>query len=80
MSANAAISSVPCRYFRTAACIAPPVNVLRLSLHPGGVAPRIRQPGGWRAHLLERLKHQNDATGDPVLIELSASSAPIRPV
>ncbi|TIV97861.1 MAG: transcriptional regulator, partial [Mesorhizobium sp.] len=47
-----------------------PVNVLRLSLHPGGVAPRIVNLAEWRAHLLERLKHQNDATGDPVLIEL----------
>lgn len=48
----------------------PPVNVLRLSLHPGGVAPRIVNLAEWRAHLLERLKGQNDATGDPVLIEL----------
>ncbi|TJX35029.1 MAG: transcriptional regulator, partial [Mesorhizobium sp.] len=48
----------------------PPVNVLRLSLHPGGVAPRIVNLAEWRAHLLERLRHQNDAIGDPVLIEL----------
>ncbi|TIS72195.1 MAG: transcriptional regulator, partial [Mesorhizobium sp.] len=48
----------------------PPVNVLRLSLHPGGVAPRIVNLAEWRAHLLERLKHQNDATGDSMLIEL----------
>lgn len=50
--------------------LTPPVNVLRLSLHPDGVAPRIVNLAEWRAHLLERLKHQNDATGDPVLIEL----------
>ncbi|MBZ9814992.1 helix-turn-helix domain-containing protein [Mesorhizobium sp. CA7] len=50
--------------------LTPPVNVLRLSLHPDGVAPRIVNLAEWRAHLLERFKHQNDATGDPVLIEL----------
>ena len=48
----------------------PPVNVLRLSLHPGGIAPRIVNLAEWRAHLLERLRRQNDATGDPVLVEL----------
>ncbi|MEI9428814.1 helix-turn-helix domain-containing protein [Mesorhizobium sp. Cs1299R1N3] len=48
----------------------PPVNVLRLSLHPGGVAPRIVNLQEWRIHLLERLKHQNDAAGDPELIAL----------
>jgi len=44
--------------------------VLRLSLHPNGIAPRIVNLAEWRAHLLERLKHQNDAAGDPVLVEL----------
>jgi len=45
----------------------PPVNVLRLSLHPEGVAPRIVNLGEWRAHLLQRLRQQVEATGDPVL-------------
>lgn len=48
----------------------PPVNVLRLSLHPDGMAPRIRNLAQWRAHLLERLRRQADATGDPALAEL----------
>lgn len=48
----------------------PPLNVLRLSLHPEGLAPRIANLGEWRAHLLHRLRHQADATGDPVLHEL----------
>ncbi|MBV2363167.1 helix-turn-helix transcriptional regulator [Streptomonospora sp. NEAU-YY374] len=42
----------------------PPVNVLRLSLHPRGVAPRIANLGEWRAHLLHRLHRQIDHTGD----------------
>ena len=36
----------------------PPVNVLRLSLHPEGVAPRIENLPEWRAHLLARLRRQ----------------------
>jgi len=50
--------------------LAPPVNVLRLSLHPDGLAPRIGNLGQWRAHLLARLQRQATATGDPVLAEL----------
>ena len=48
----------------------PPVNVLRLSLHPNGLAPRIANLAEWRVHLLERLRRQVDATGDTVLAEL----------
>jgi transcriptional regulator with XRE-family HTH domain len=54
----------------------PPVNVLRLSLHPEGLAPAIRNLGEWRGHLLERLRRQIAATADPslemLLAELSA--------
>jgi hypothetical protein len=52
--------------------LAPPVNVLRLSLHPDGLAPRIVNLPEWRAHLLERLRHQLEVTADPVLSELLA--------
>ncbi|MDE1992111.1 MAG: helix-turn-helix transcriptional regulator [Rhizobiaceae bacterium] len=48
----------------------PPVNVLRLSLHPDGLAPHILNLAEWRTHLLERLRQQIAATGDPVLTEL----------
>jgi transcriptional regulator with XRE-family HTH domain len=48
----------------------PPVNVLRLSLHPSGLAPRIVNLAEWRAHLLARLRRQIDASADPVLGEL----------
>jgi transcriptional regulator with XRE-family HTH domain len=47
-----------------------PVNVLRLSLHPAGLAPRIANYAEWRAHLLARLRRQIDVTADPVLAEL----------
>lgn len=52
--------------------LVPPVNVLRLSLHPGGVAPRIVNLGEWRAHLLQRLRQQVEGTGDAVLAALLA--------
>ncbi len=42
----------------------PPVNVLRLSLHPDGMAPRITNLPEWRAHLLARLHRQAEAAGD----------------
>jgi transcriptional regulator with XRE-family HTH domain len=52
------------------ALLRPPVNVLRLSLHPDGLAPRIANLAEWRAHLLARLHHQVDITADPVLVDL----------
>jgi transcriptional regulator with XRE-family HTH domain len=53
-----------------AALLQPPVNVLRLSLHPQGLAPRIANLAQWRAHLIARLHQQIAATGDAVLAEL----------
>ncbi len=58
----------------------PPVNVLRLSLHPEGLAPRIANLGQWRAHILHRLRHQVASAADPtlaaLLTELSGYPAP----
>jgi transcriptional regulator with XRE-family HTH domain len=48
----------------------PPVNVLRVALHPDGMAPRIVNLTEWRTHLLERLDRQIAATNDPVLVKL----------
>jgi transcriptional regulator with XRE-family HTH domain len=43
------------------------VNVLRLSLHPRGLAPHIVNLGQWRHHLFERLRQQIQLTGDTTL-------------
>lgn len=51
--------------------LAPPVNVLRLSLHPQGLAPRIVNFAAWREHLFERLAHQVQSSGDPALARLA---------
>jgi transcriptional regulator with XRE-family HTH domain len=48
----------------------PPINVLRLSLHPDGLAPRIANLAEWRAHLLARLRRQIEISADKVLVEL----------
>ncbi|MGH7695163.1 MAG: transcriptional regulator, partial [Gemmatimonadaceae bacterium] len=50
----------------------PPVNVVRLTLHPKGLAPRIRNLRQWRTHVLERVAHQAALSADQVLIDLLA--------
>lgn len=45
----------------------PPVNVLRLGLHPAGLAPRTLNFSQWRTHLLGRLRDQVEASADPGL-------------
>ena len=52
--------------------LAPPVNVLRLSLHPDGLAARIGNLAQWRGHLLERVRRRADITGDERLRHLLA--------
>jgi MmyB-like transcription regulator ligand binding domain len=57
----------------------PPVNVLRLSLHEGGLAPRIANLPQWRAHVLARLRRQVQASCDPVLAALLAELEALGP-
>jgi len=52
------------------ALLEPPVNVLRLSLHPDGLAPRIANLAQWRAYLLQRLQRECELTGDGQLESL----------
>jgi transcriptional regulator with XRE-family HTH domain len=47
----------------------PPINILRLGVHPRGLAPHIANLADWRAHFLGRLQQQVAVTGDS---ELSA--------
>jgi transcriptional regulator with XRE-family HTH domain len=54
------------------ALLDPPLNILRVSLHPDGLAPRIANLAEWRAHLLERLRREVALTADPVLADLQA--------
>lgn len=45
----------------------PPLNGLRLTLHPQGLAPRIVNFPEWRTHLLARVRRQIRMSADPVL-------------
>jgi transcriptional regulator with XRE-family HTH domain len=54
------------------ALLAPPVNVYRLGLHPGGLAGRVRDRPGWTAHLVHRLDRLQRLTGDRRLTALRA--------
>jgi transcriptional regulator with XRE-family HTH domain len=47
-----------------------PVNLMRLALHPEGIAPRVANLSEWRAHLLERLRRQAEQTADVALLAL----------
>ena len=68
VAANAAVGAF--MHVEDESLLQPPVNVLRASLHPRGIAPRIANLGEWRAHVLDRVRRQIDASGDPVLIAL----------
>jgi len=48
----------------------PPINLLRLSLHPQALAPRIINLGEWRAYVLSRLRALIAHSGDAGLIAL----------
>ena len=48
----------------------PPINVIRLSLHPEGLAPRVANRTEFARHLFVRLQRQFDTTADPVLGQL----------
>ena len=73
LASNAAVA--PLLAGVSAALLQGSVNVLRLSLHPDGLAPRIENLAEWRAHLLARLQQQIDRSGDAQLVALHAELA-----
>jgi len=68
ISANTAVS--PLLAGAAAWLLEPPVNVIRLSLHPEGIASNIVNYVEWRGHLLERLHRQLDLSADPFIADL----------
>lgn len=70
IAANAAFA--PLVASADAQLLVPPVNVLRLSMHPQGLADAIDNWHEWRAHLLARLRRQIDVSGDATLVSLLA--------
>jgi transcriptional regulator with XRE-family HTH domain len=73
-AANYFMSGVPPKL------LTPPLNVLRITLHPDGMAPRIVNLGEWRSHLMARLRRQIEASADATMAalyeELSEYPAP----
>jgi transcriptional regulator with XRE-family HTH domain len=47
-------------------------NALRISLHPDGLAPRIRNLAQWRRHVIGRLRREASESGGAALSELLA--------
>lgn len=47
-----------------------PFNALRVTLHPDGLAPRIRNFGEWSEHLVSRLHRLAAVSNDPALTAL----------
>lgn len=68
VAANAAIG--PLIAGIDAKLLEPPLNVLRLSLHPDGMAPRIANYAEWKAHIIASVTQQVDASADAKLNEL----------
>lgn len=59
--------------------LGPPLNVLRLTLHPDGLATRIDDLDVTAAHLIHRLRRQVGISGDPVLAELLREAEALAP-
>jgi hypothetical protein len=72
VSANAAVPRLPAGV--DPELLKPPQNVIRLSLHPRGLAPLIVNFGEWREHLLERLRRQSRLSGDTAIQSLLAEA------
>jgi transcriptional regulator with XRE-family HTH domain len=53
----------------------PPVNVLRLALHPRGMAPRVVNLDAWGRHIVENLRARAARGPDPSLDGLAAELA-----
>jgi transcriptional regulator with XRE-family HTH domain len=57
------------------ALLAPPINAMRLMLHPEGMGPRVLNFTAWRAYSLGVLRQQIEARADPKLRALHAEVA-----
>ncbi len=51
------------------------MNVIKLGLHPAGLAPQVVNFPEWRGHLLARLRQQIALSGDAVLANLLSEVA-----
>src|SRR5918998_794923 len=64
VAANSAMYALTAVIDVDPALLEPPINVMRVGLHPRGLAPLMVNLGDWHAHWLERLERQLAGTGD----------------
>jgi transcriptional regulator with XRE-family HTH domain len=48
----------------------PPMNAMRLGLHPDGLASRVLNFSAWRRHVIALIKHRADISADPDIAAL----------
>jgi transcriptional regulator with XRE-family HTH domain len=70
VAANSAVQALTEGIDVDPALLEPPVNAVRISLHPRGLAPLIENLAAWRAYFRDRLERQLAITGDPDLAAL----------
>ena len=70
VAANSAMRSLTEVVVIDPVLLEPPVNIMRVGLHPRGLAPLIVNLGHWHAHFCQRLEQQLAVTGDPDLAAL----------
>ena len=70
VAANSAVLALTAGVEVDPALLKPPVNAVRVSLHPRGLARLIVNLGAWRAYFRERLERQLAVTGDDELAAL----------
>jgi transcriptional regulator with XRE-family HTH domain len=70
IAANAAMLSLTEAVEIAPELLEPPINVIRIGLHPRGLGPLFVNFGHWHAHWLKRLEHQLAVTGDQQLVSL----------
>ena len=70
VAANPAMLALAAAVEIDPALLEPPINVIRVGLHPRGLGPLFVNLGAWHAHWLQRLEHQLTTTGDERLAAL----------
>ena len=75
VAANSSVRTLTAGVDVDPALLEPPVNAVRISLHPRGLAPLIVNLGAWVAHFRERVERQAAIAGDAELTALAEEIA-----
>jgi transcriptional regulator with XRE-family HTH domain len=75
VAVNATVAALSTSLELDPALLEPPINAVRASLHPRGLAPLVVNAGAWQAFFRDRLERQYAITGDERLADLAAEVA-----